>query len=163
LAQEKETAQRVTTSINARTAAKAKGKSHEPAEGTRARSVGAGKGQTTNANTAKNSRNGRRVRGPDKEKHQARVEFEDTLKAELAAVCQRLADSASTLDELKKRFPDFKLWTVLSPAEQAELLEEDFKPKAYARNLTARKFAVDKETIKKSRQIVKRLRDKPNA
>jgi hypothetical protein len=84
------------------------------------------------------------------------VEFENTLISELAAVRDRLGDSESTLDELRKRFPAFKLWDILPQAEQEELLAQEFKPKAYARTLTARKFGVGEEAIKKSRQILKR-------
>ena len=97
-----------------------------------------------------------RERGPDKKKHKARVDFEDSLISELASVRDRLGDSASTLEGLRERFPNYKLWTLLAGAEQAELLEREFKPKVYARTLTARKFGVGKEAIKKSRQILKR-------
>jgi hypothetical protein len=143
--------------------AKTRSKSREPAEGTGADTADINRDQAANANEVKDSRNGRRERGPDKEEHQARVKFEDAIKVELAAILERLGDSASTLEELRHRFPSFKLWTILSPDEQAELLEAEFKSKAYARTLTARQFAVSKEAIKKSRQISKRLRDNPRA
>lgn len=102
-----------------------------------------------------------RERGPDKGKHLARVELEDSLISELAAIRECLGDSVFTLDELRKRFPAFKLWTLLSEIEQDELLEKEFKPKLYARTLTARKFGVGAEAIKKSRHILKR--DTPSA
>jgi hypothetical protein len=98
---------------------------------------------------------GRRERGPDNTKHQVRVELENCLISELAAVRECLGESVFTLDELRKRFPDFKLWPLLSETEQDELLEKEFKPKVYARALTARKFGVGAETIKKSRQKLK--------
>lgn len=115
----------------------------------------------TNADIAGRSRKGRRVRGPDKKKHQERVEFEDALISELAAVREQQENSAPTLDQLHKRFPDFELWAMLPRTEQEELLIKVFKPKAFARTLTARKFGVGAEAIKKSRQKLKR--DTPGA
>ena len=114
-------------------------------------------GQAGDANTAKSSPEGQRERGPNKKKHRERVELEDVLISELAAVREQ-QNLACTLDELRKRFRDFRLWTVLAQTEQAELIEKEFKPKAYARILTARQFGVREETIKKSRQILKRQR-----
>ncbi len=96
-----------------------------------------------------------RERGPDARKHQERVEFEDALIQELGTVRDR-QNSATTLDELRKMFPTFKLWDILSPTEQGELLLEEFKPRAWARRLTSRKFGVGEEAIKKSRQVLKR-------
>jgi hypothetical protein len=107
-----------------------------------------------NAGTARGSRKVHRVRGPDKRRHQERAEFEDALILELGAVRDQ-QNSATTLVELRKRFPDFKLWTILPQTEQEELLVQEFKPRAYARGLTARKFGVGEEAIKKSRQILK--------
>jgi hypothetical protein len=115
-----------------------------------------------NADPTGTSRKGHRVRGPDKRKHRERGEFEDALISELAAVRDQ-QNSAPTLDQLRKRFPAFKLWTILSQTEQEELLAKEFKPKAYARALTARKFGVAEEAIKKSRQTLRRLHDTPNA
>jgi chemotaxis protein histidine kinase CheA len=159
---EEETACQTARAADAKAATNAKGKSHEPVDNMRAEPTDANMGQEANADNAKSSRQGRRERGPDKKMHQERVELEDTLISELAAIRDRLGDSASTLDELHKRFP-FKVWTILSPTEQEELLAKEFKPKAYARALTARKFGVSEEAIKKSRQTLRRLRDAPNA
>jgi hypothetical protein len=122
----------------------------------------AGANAPTITGIAKGSHGGRRERGADKRKHQERVDFEDALRSELAAVRDHLGDSASTLDGLRDRFPAFKLWEILSQTEQKELLVQEFKPKAYARALTARKFAVGEEAIKKSRPILKRLRGMPS-
>ena len=109
----------------------------------------------TNADTAGSSRKGHRVRGPDKRRHEERVEFEDALILELAAVRDQ-QNSAPSLEELRKRYPAYKLWAILPQTEQEELLVQEFKPRAYARVLTARKFGVGEEAIKKSRQILKR-------
>jgi hypothetical protein len=94
----------------------------------------------------------RRKRSPDKNKHSERVEFEDGLRSELTAILTRIEESSPTISELRERFPEFRLWTILSNIEQNELLETEFKPGPYARILTARKFGVGAEAIKKSRQ-----------
>jgi hypothetical protein len=79
------------------------------------------------------------------------------LISELGAVQQHIRDAgaAANLDALRNRFAGYKLWSLLSEAEQQELVEAEFKPKAYARTLTARNPGVQVETIKKSRQLVK--------
>jgi hypothetical protein len=90
-------------------------------------------------------------RGPDMETHKKRVDFEDGLRSELAAIHEHLGASTTTLDELRVRFQNFKLWALLPSIEQQELVEKEFKPRAYARALTARQFGVSPDAIKKSR------------
>lgn len=96
--------------------------------------------------------NERRHRGPNIEKSQKRVELEDRLIYELGTIRHR-TEQYVELDQLKKEFPDFALWEMLSPEEQGGLLTEALKPKTYARALTLRKFGLtNPETIKKDRQ-----------
>jgi hypothetical protein len=95
----------------------------------------------------------RAKRGPDKKMHSDRVEFEDGLRRELKAINQWIEkESVSTVNELRERFAEFKLWTILTANEQEDLLKEPFKPRTYARTLTARNFGIGEEAIKKSRQ-----------
>jgi len=94
-----------------------------------------------------------RKRGPDLKTHSERAKFEDRLRSELGAIRdQKEKEAVSTVDELQRRFSDYRIWTILSKTEQDELLDTDFKPRAYARELTASHFGVTTEAIKKSRQ-----------
>lgn len=100
--------------------------------------------------------NERRHRGPNIEKSQKRVELEDRLLFELGTIRHR-TEQYVELDQLKKEFPDFALWEMLSPEEQGDLLTETFKPKTYARALTLRKFGLtSSDTIKKDRQKLRK-------
>jgi len=92
-----------------------------------------------------------RERGHDYEISQQRVALEDTLRSELGTIKSK-AERYSTLEKLKNQFPDYQLWKILSMREQQELLDEEFKPTAFARSLVARTFGVVSETIKKDRQ-----------
>ena len=97
-----------------------------------------------------------RERGPDLAISRERVGLEDRLREELATI-NATAAKYPTLDLVKKAFPDFGLWAILSPTEQKTLLSEPFKPRAYARALVARKYGLTStETIKKDRQKVRR-------
>jgi hypothetical protein len=75
------------------------------------------------------------------------------LKIEFAAVKQDVR-SYCTVEELKTRHPDFSLWSILSDPEIKELADgQPFTPKAYAENLTLRKFGcTSRETLKKDRR-----------
>ncbi|OFV95127.1 MAG: hypothetical protein A3F68_10675 [Acidobacteria bacterium RIFCSPLOWO2_12_FULL_54_10] len=99
-----------------------------------------------------------RERGPDLDKHRERVDLEDKLRSELSAIAEILGtDALLETNNLRKRFPTYKLWEILSEAEQQELLTVEFKPRKYARSLTGRRFSVGEESIKKSRQKLRIL------
>lgn len=99
---------------------------------------------------------GRRQRGPNYGKSRERVDLEDILRSELGTIKSRTGKFA-TVNELKKEFPDFRLWTILSLDEQQELLTEEFKPTGYARSLVMRKFGLtNPDTIKKDRQKLRK-------
>jgi len=101
----------------------------------------------------------RRERGPDLRTSRERVALEDKLRAELGSLKDVIGKRYSTLADLKKEFPNFELWNLLSKAEQEELLTEEFKPRAYARSLAMRKYGLtSSETIKKDRQKLRRAR-----
>ena len=98
----------------------------------------------------------RRERGPNIKISQERVDLEDKLRSELGAIAIELGHSP-TLEQLKKKFPDYNLWSILSGEEQELLITEEFKPRAYARTLVMRKDGLtNPETIKKDRQKVRR-------
>jgi hypothetical protein len=102
--------------------------------------------------TAPRSQASRRDRGPNLELSRERVELEDTLSSELTSVVLELRQSTS-LNILRKKFPAFEIWRLLSVPEQESLLNEPFKPKAYARKLVMRRFSLtSEETIKKDRK-----------
>jgi hypothetical protein len=97
-----------------------------------------------------------RQRGPDLATSQRRIELEDQLRTELATIKLRL-DRYADLDRVKKEFPLFALWRVLSVAEQEDLITEEFKPRAFARVLTMREFGLSSpDTIKKDRQRLRK-------
>jgi hypothetical protein len=101
----------------------------------------------------------RRSRGPNLEICRQRIELEDNLRSELATVVFELRQMPS-LSELRKKFPEFQLWHLLSGPEQESLLAEPFKPAAYAKTLVLRRFGLTSEdTLKKDR---KKLRTAAN-
>lgn len=94
----------------------------------------------------------RQGRGPKLEISRQRVELEDKLCTELATVHFELRQPTS-LVELRKKFPDFQIWRRLSGPEQESLLNEAFKPKAYAKRLVLQEFGLtSEETLKKDRK-----------
>ena len=100
----------------------------------------------------------KRERGPDYQRIQKRVDFEDKLVSELGMIQSKISVTASiNLALLKREFPDFELWKLLSQQQQEELLTEDFKPRMYARTLAMAKFGLtSRETIKKDRQRLRK-------
>jgi hypothetical protein len=107
--------------------------------------------------TAQTPRNhaSRQGRGPKLEISRQRVELEDKLCTELATVHFELRQPTS-LPELRKKFPDFQIWRRLSAPEQESLLNEAFKPKAYAKRLVLQEFGLtSEETLKKDRKKLK--------
>ena len=106
------------------------------------------------------SRASRRDRGPNLEICRQRIELEDNLRGELATVVLELRQPTS-LSELQKKFPDFQIWRQLSVPEQESLLNEPFKPKAYAQRLVLRYFGLtSEETLKKDRKKLRAAANK---
>jgi hypothetical protein len=104
------------------------------------------------AGQAPGSHASRQGRGPKLEISRRRVELEDKLRSELATVHFELRQPTS-LAELRKKFPDFQIWRRLSGPEQESLLNEAFKPKAYAKRLVLQEFGLtSEETLKKDRK-----------
>jgi hypothetical protein len=97
----------------------------------------------------------KRFRGPKIELHRERLALWERLAGELATLWQATRKFA-TLDALKRKYPDFQIWTLLTADEQRELLEGKFNPKAYAGNLVLRKYGLKSlETLRRSRGIVR--------
>jgi hypothetical protein len=106
------------------------------------------------------SRASRRDRGPNLEICRQRIELEDNLRSELATVVLELQQPTS-LSELQKKFPNFQIWRQLSVPEQESLLNEPFKPKAYAQRLVLRYFGLtSEETLKKDRKKLRAAANK---
>jgi hypothetical protein len=109
---------------------------------------------------APRSQASRRDRGPNLKISGQRIELEDQLRSELATVDLELRQSTS-LSELRRKFPEFQIWRLLSVPEQESLLNEPFKPKAYARRLVLRRFGITSEdTIKKDRKKLRAAANK---
>jgi len=98
-------------------------------------------------------------RVPDIESSRARLDLVGTLARELATIKQDLAGYC-TADSLKAKHPKFVLWEHLEQGEVKELVDGmDFAPKAFAENLTLRKFGLSsRETLKKDRRKLRRAR-----
>lgn len=75
----------------------------------------------------------------------------DRLAVELATIRQ-VTRKYTSLQGLKQKYPGFLLWSILTEAEQRELLSEDFRPRAYAGNLVLRRYGLaGLETLRKDR------------
>jgi hypothetical protein len=98
----------------------------------------------------------RRKRKPDLGTSRERIHFAETLARELATIKTELT-SYWTPDALRKKYSDFTLWAQLRPEELKEITDGvAFMPKAYADNLTLRKFGLtSRETLKKDRSKLK--------
>lgn len=102
----------------------------------------------------------KRSRGPDYRTSQERQNLRQKLVTELATIHQQLGKGLS-LNDLHDRYPDFTLWDLLSPREQAELLTEEFRPRSYADSLVLRRYGLTSvDTLKKDR-LKLRHRPKP--
>lgn len=100
-----------------------------------------------------------RERGPDIRTSRERVELEDKFRTELGSVKAVIDKGCAALEDLRKEFPTFELWHLLSTTEQRELLTDEFKPRAYARTLVMRKYGLtNPETVKKDRQKLRRAK-----
>ena len=103
-------------------------------------------------------------RVPNIEVSRERVGFLDALATELATLKQDLMGYC-TVEDLKTRRPQFKIWALLSDPEIQELIDgEAFKPKAFAEALTIRKFGItSRETLKRDRsKLRKAQRNQPS-
>jgi len=94
---------------------------------------------------------------PDLESSRARLNLVATLARELATIKQDLVGYC-TAEGLKAKHPEFVLWEHLEHSEVKELAAGmDFTPKAYAENLTLRKFGISsRQTLKKDRRKLRR-------
>ena len=92
-------------------------------------------------------------RTPDLQSSRARVDLVSTLASELATIKHDL-NGFCTAESLKKKHPEFVLWGYITDIEIKELVDGTaFTPKAWAENLTLRKFGLtSRETIKKDRK-----------
>ena len=82
---------------------------------------------------------------------QARIEMWNQLAKELTTI-QQANRGYTDLPGLKRKYPRFKLWSILSEAEQGELLSIEFRPRTYAGNLVLRQYGLTSlETLKKDR------------
>lgn len=105
---------------------------------------------------AQAEQNAGRKLGPDIETSQKRIELEEILTRELVTIAQRIG-ALTTLDELKKTYPEFRLWQILSAPEQEELLTVEFREKTFARKLVMREFGITSlDTLKKDRKKLSR-------
>jgi hypothetical protein len=98
----------------------------------------------------------RSPRVPDLQTSNDRLCFLDKLTRELATIKLDLK-RYHTADELKRKHPEFVLWEQVSDAELKELVAGiSFTPRAYAENLTLRKFGItSRETLKKDRRKIR--------
>jgi hypothetical protein len=96
-------------------------------------------------------------RTPDLESSRKRIELVKKLAQELATIKPELSRFC-TPSELKGKYPNLSLWDHLQAAELKELTDGvAFTPRAYAENLTLRKFGItSRETLKKDRQKLRK-------
>jgi hypothetical protein len=96
-------------------------------------------------------------RTPDLESSRKRLALVGALARELATIKQDV-ERFCTAEDLKQKHPQFILWEHIDKAELKELAEgAAFTPKAYAENLTLRKFGItSRETLKKDRKKLRR-------
>jgi hypothetical protein len=92
-------------------------------------------------------------RTPDLQSSRNRLDLVNALARELATIKQDLKRFC-TAEDLKQKHPQFILWEHIDKAELKELADGvAFAPKAYAENLTLRKFGItSRETLKKDRK-----------
>jgi hypothetical protein len=96
-------------------------------------------------------------RTPDIQSSRDRINLITALATELAAIKQDL-NGYCTVEILKKKHPHFVLWQHISDAEIIALIDgEPFKPRAWAENLTLKKFGLtSRETFKKDRRKLRK-------
>ena len=97
----------------------------------------------------------KRARGPNLKLHRERVALWDALATELTYIWQATKRYA-TVQGLKVKYPHFMIWDLLPDAEQKELLDREFTPRAYAGSLVLRKYGLkSRETLRASRKHVR--------
>lgn len=102
-------------------------------------------------------------RTPDIETSRKRIALQEQLSKELAAVYSEVK-RYTTVERLRTKYPQFKLWEVLSDAEQRELIAGEFKPRAYAGTLALRKYGLTSlSTLKKDRAKLRKHLKSPAA
>ena len=103
------------------------------------------------------ARKGMPRRKPDLQTSRERAELARDLATELATVKQELRRFRTAAD-LRLKHPEFILWKHIEQAELEELVDGTaFTPKAYAENLTLRKYGItSRETLKKDRQKLRK-------
>lgn len=85
-----------------------------------------------------------------------RLELFNTLRAELTTIADAISTGkCQSVKDLKGRYPDYRIWVILSPDEQGELLTAEYKPRAYAGTLTARNYGISTDTLKYDRKKLK--------
>jgi len=96
-------------------------------------------------------------RRPDVDTSRKRIAFLEEIRSELVTLKQAL-HPRSTGASLKVKFPNFRIWKLLGKDELKQIVEgEQFSPKAFAENLTLRKFGITHAgTLKKDRQKIRR-------
>jgi hypothetical protein len=98
-------------------------------------------------------------RTPNLQSSRERLQLVNILASELATIKYDLRRYC-TAEDLKKKHPDFTLWDHISDGDLKELVDGvAFTPKAYAENLTLRKFGItSRETLKKDRKKLRKAR-----
>ena len=87
----------------------------------------------------------------------------DSIVRELASVREDVL-TFDTLERLKARHPDFRLWSILSEPEQEGLFTEEFRPRSYAKKLVLRRYGVtSEETLKKDRRKLREAGVSPDS
>lgn len=94
----------------------------------------------------------RRKRTADLETKQEREQLLVELSRDLTRIHQGLND-AETLDQLKARYPDLRVWQMLHPADKPQLARGEFTPRAFARRLVMAHYALTNEdALRKGRR-----------
>lgn len=100
-----------------------------------------------------------RGRTPDIETSRERIALFDQLSAELATI-HREVKKFTTVEKLKTKYPGFKVWEMLSQAEQRDLLGGGFRPRSYAGHITLRKYGLTSlSTLKKDRNKLRNAQE----
>jgi hypothetical protein len=99
---------------------------------------------------------GRRIRGPNLEVSRERVKLWEKLSSELATIWDRTR-GYTTVETLETSYPEFEIWGMISPADQRDLLNGEFKPRIYAGHLVLRRYGLTSlETLRKDRQKLRK-------
>ena len=100
-------------------------------------------------------------RSPDIKTSRERILLCEQLRRELATLHAEVKKH-TTLEKFKTKYPSFRLWQVLSEQEQRELLDGQFKPRAYGDHLTIRYYGLTStSTLKKDREKLRGAQERP--